>query len=274
MNKHNLTEENYFSTESSLMYSGSSQIKDFIGCPAKKGCPARALASIRGEYKEEPSTALILGSYVDEAITGDLDLFKAKNPQLFKKDGTLKAVYEKGNKMVLALERQPLAMKFLTGGKQEILVGDIEGLPLKVKMDVVNRIKKKIVAITDLKTTEDMFKTHYVQDYGRINWIEYWNYYQQLLQYREIVRQNYEGLPDDLPVYLVAVDKKNEPCVKVIQLNEHKLQMEWDQLRANCRAVKEYKEGIREPERCGECDYCRSTEIITEVSWSEDIGFL
>ena len=55
----NLIAENYFSPENQLAYMGASQFKSFLACPAA------ALAEIRGEYRKEETTALLVGSYVD-----------------------------------------------------------------------------------------------------------------------------------------------------------------------------------------------------------------
>ena len=82
-----ITEETYFSKENELKFCGSSQIKSFMDCEA------RTMAKINGEWEEEPSTALLVGSYVDSAVSGTLDIFKAKHPEILKKDGSLKAEY-------------------------------------------------------------------------------------------------------------------------------------------------------------------------------------
>jgi hypothetical protein len=87
MNNHNLCEENYFSAENEMKYCGSSQIKSFLDCEA------RTMAKFYEDWKEEPSTALLVGSYVDAAVSGTLDIFKAQHPEILKKDGTLKAEY-------------------------------------------------------------------------------------------------------------------------------------------------------------------------------------
>ena len=80
----NLTDENYFSKEMNMKYMSASQFKDFLKCPA---C---AMAKLKEEWKQEKTTALMVGSYVDASYEGTLDIFKAKNPEIFKKDGELK----------------------------------------------------------------------------------------------------------------------------------------------------------------------------------------
>ena len=65
-----LTEGNYFSDEMNLKYTGSSQIKSFLNCEAK------TLAELKGEWEEPKSDAMLVSSYIDEAISGTLDTFK------------------------------------------------------------------------------------------------------------------------------------------------------------------------------------------------------
>ena len=73
----NLTDENYFSKENNIKYMSASQFKDFLKCPA---C---AMAKLKEEWKQEKTTALMVGSQVDASYEGTLDIFKAKNPEIF-----------------------------------------------------------------------------------------------------------------------------------------------------------------------------------------------
>ena len=77
MTKTKLTAENYFSPEMQMEYMGVSQYKDFLDCPA------RALATIKGEYTPEMTIAMMVGSYVDAYFEGSLDKFKADHPEIF-----------------------------------------------------------------------------------------------------------------------------------------------------------------------------------------------
>ena len=43
------------------------------------------MAKLRGEYQEEKTTALLVGSYVDSYFEGTLDKFKLENPEIFTK---------------------------------------------------------------------------------------------------------------------------------------------------------------------------------------------
>ena len=80
-----LNESNYYSPEANLAYFSVSQYKDFLKCPAM------AMAKLKGEYEEEASRALLLGSYVDEQLTGTEESRKRfvieYAMDLFKKNG-------------------------------------------------------------------------------------------------------------------------------------------------------------------------------------------
>ena len=108
----NLTDDNYFSLEADREYMSNSQFKSFMRCQAA------TMAELNGEYQRERSTALLVGSYVDEALTGDLERFKSENPELFKRDGTLKSEYLQADIMVERCRRDKLFMEYLNGEYQ------------------------------------------------------------------------------------------------------------------------------------------------------------
>ena len=108
---------NYFSPNNNRKYCGSSQLKSFLKCPAK------AMAELNGEWQEEDSIALLVGSYVDAWFEGTLDKFKAEHPEVFKKDGTLKAEYVKADEIIKRVSRDEFFMKYMGGQKQAIRTG-------------------------------------------------------------------------------------------------------------------------------------------------------
>ena len=103
-----LTDETYYSQEANLAYMSVSQYKDFAGTYGKKACEEGALAKLYGRWDDGKSTALMLGSYVDRYFEGTLDSFKAENPEMFKRDGSLKSEYIKAEKAIQRAERDPL----------------------------------------------------------------------------------------------------------------------------------------------------------------------
>lgn len=89
-----LSPENYYSDEANKAYFSASQIKAF------KKCEASAMAEINGEYQRPASTALLVGGYVDAAMTGSLSVFIREHPEMYKKDGSMKADFVQAKAMV------------------------------------------------------------------------------------------------------------------------------------------------------------------------------
>ena len=101
-----LTAENYYSQEANEEYMSVSQFKDFCGTYGKMPCEFTAMEKLKGRWEEPKSKALMVGSYVDSYFEGTLDKFKAENPDLFKRDGTLKAEFVKADEIIQRIERR------------------------------------------------------------------------------------------------------------------------------------------------------------------------
>ncbi len=246
-----LTNENYFSPENQMKYMGVSQFKAF------EKCPASALAvEVKGEYILPKKTALLVGSYVDAHFEGTLDIFKAQHPELFKRDGNLKAKYIQAEQIINYLENDDLFMEFMSGEKQVIMTGEIEGVPVKIKVDSL--LPDKIV---DLKIMKG-FEPIYVPEKGRLNWVEAWEYDLQGAVYQEIVRQN---TGRTLPFFIAAGTKENDGSNKVIiEIPQSYLDVELERFKKNVQYFDAIKKGLIEPERCEHCTFCKATKVLTE----------
>jgi hypothetical protein len=124
-----LTKRNYFSKKANLEYFSVSQYKSFAKCQNA------ALAEITGKYEREKTTALLVGSYVDAYFEGTLANFIRQNPEIFKKDGTLKADYVQAEAIIQRILKDKLFMEHLSGKKQVIMSGEICNVPVKIKID-------------------------------------------------------------------------------------------------------------------------------------------
>lgn len=265
-----LNNDNYFSVESNKAFCSVSQLKNFIGTPFMPGCEKRALAEINGEYEREKTTALLVGSYVDVALTGgkeELDKFIAGNPQIISSKGAtkgqLKTEYKQADLMIDRVKRDKFFMKTLEGEYQVIMTGDIFGVPFKIKVD--NLTDK---AIVDLKTCESLTKIYYAEG-RRMNFIEYHNYILQGAIYQEIVRQN---TGKTLPFFLSCVSKEKVPDLGVFQIDNETLAECLESLEDDIKYVQMLKNGEVEPRECGCCDYCKEHKIITKpINWL-DLG--
>ena len=276
-----LTNENYFSPENQMKYMGVSQFKAF------EKCPASALAEITGNFEREQTTALLVGSYVDAHFEGTLDIFKAKNPQLFKKDGSLKADYIQAEQIIQYLENDDLFMTYMSGEKQVIMTGVIEGVEVKIKIDsyIDSALGKEIMrkypeiaeildlsegAIVDLKIVKD-FEPIYVPEKGRLNWIEAWKYDLQGAVYQEVVRQNIGKV---LPFFIAAGTKeKSGPDKAIIEIPQSYLDVELDRFRKNVQFYDAIKKGLIEPDRCEHCAYCKATKVLTKPISLEELDY-
>ena len=252
-----LTADNYYSIEANLRYFSVSQVKDFLKCEAY------AMAKINGEWMEEPTTPMLIGSYVDSWFEGTLDKFKENTPELFKKDGTLKSDYQKAEKIIERVQQDDLFMTCMSGQKQVIMTGEFLGAQWKIKMD--SYIPDE--AIVDLKVVQKLRDVFFQRGFKQ-SFIERWGYDMQLGVYQEIVRQNTNKLLDCI---IVGVDKQEYPDLDCILIPNDQLEFQRNQLTLvmpRIIAVKNYNE---EPKRCGVCDYCRATKKLKGLILPDDL---
>lgn len=251
----NLTAENYYSEAANYEYMSVSQFKDFVGTYGRRGCEASAMAKLRGDYKEEESTAMMVGSYVDAYFEGTLDAFKRQHPNIFKKDGGLKAEYLQAERIIERLERDELFMKYMSGEKQVIMTGELFGIPWKIKIDSY----LENLAIVDLKVMASITELKWVKDIGYLDFVRYWGYDIQAAVYQEIVYQN---TGKRLPVYIAGATKEKATNLEVIHVQDNYLREAMGIVEYNIERVKRVKAGEVEPDRCETCDYCRETKVL------------
>ena len=252
-----LTNENYYSKEANEEYLSVSQYKDFMGTYGKRGCEEYALAKIEGTWEEnmEDSDALMVGSYVDAHFEGTLDLFKAKHPCMFKKDGGLMAKYLKANEMIQRCERDEVFSHYMSGEKQVIMTADMFGAKWKIKID--SYIPG--VAIVDLKVMASLTKLEWVRDIGYLDFVRYWGYDIQGAIYQEVVYQN---TGKRLPFYIAGISKESTPNIEIIHIQDNYLREARYSVEANIAHVLAVKRGEIKPTRCECCDYCRETKVL------------
>lgn len=239
-----LTNDNYYSEEANKDYFSASQIKAFLKCEAE------ALYSINGVYKEPTSNALLIGSYVDSYFEGTQKEFKKSHPEIFKRDGTLKAEFTKADEMIMRARLEKVFMDYCQGEKQHIVTGTIADVPFKAKFDFYVPGER----IVDLKTVKDM-KPMYAPGIGKISPIEYWNWPLQMAIYQEL-----EG--NKLPCYLAIITKEEPSGLHLIQIDQSVMDTELELLKAKLPRLQAIKEGFIEPKRCEDCAYCRISKTI------------
>ena len=243
-----LTKETYRSNHDYMSYSRFSR---FLSCEAA------AAAS----FYEPTSVAQLIGSYVDAYFSGEMDEFKTEHPEIVNsRTGELKSDFTKANSLIERIESDELLMDMLSGDKQVIMTGKIDGVPFKIKMD--SYIPGK--AIVDLKVMRD-FKNVWSDAFNSyVNFIEGYNYDIELAIFQEIVYQN---TGEKLPCYIAAITKEEPSDVGVFKLPQQKLDEALNIVRHNLPHIRAILDGKEEPQRCEHCAYCRATKKARILNW-------
>lgn len=247
-----ITKDNYFSPESDAEYMSNSQFKDFLKCEFT------ALAKLKGEYLPPVTTALLVGSYVDAYFEGTLDEFKNSHPEILKHDGTLKADYVQAEYIINRIKRDDMFMKYMSGEKQVIMTGEIEGIPFKIKIDSYHKGK----AIVDLKIIKDFQPIYDPKVKAKLPFVEYWGYDIQGAVYQEIVRHN-TGVT--LPFFIAAVTKESEPDICIMSVPQERLDKCLALVKELAPKFQRLKRGTENPLRCEKCSYCKKTKVLTSI---------
>ena len=265
-----LTEANYYSPEANWQYMSASQFKSF------KRCESSAMAELRGEWGSKDTTALRVGSYVDAYFSGELEQYKADHPEMFKRDGGLKAEYVQAQTAAERLDRDELARMLLSGKHQTIKTGRIAGVWYKTKSDSlltaaqVEAICKRFpevrklvpfggAMIVDLKYVKNFDDIWDEEARERINFIEYWGYDLQGAIYQKIDNRM-------APFVIVAVTKDAVPDIAAMHIPDDELVFSLSEVEHLSPRYDAIKRGEIEPVGCGKCAYCRSRKQLTSIN--------
>ena len=262
-----LCRENYHSVEAGREYMSRGQYKGFA-----HECEAKEMAKLNGVWVDEPSIALEVGQYTHSWSEGKLDEFIAAHPDIFTKakKPTLRAEYVLADKMIECLERDPMIMYVLEGEKEVIITAEMFGCLWKVMIDVENVEHNRIV---DLKTTKSVTGHVWSDEFHcKVSFVEEYKYPLQASIYSEVYRIFKGREEGDWPEFLIAaVSKEKHPDKCIINMTDpDRMVAELAEIEANMPHILEVKSGKVEPKRCGTCDYCRSTKVLTgSIHYSE-----
>lgn len=246
-----LNKDNYYSQQANIDYMSCSQFKEFGECPNK------ALAKLRGDYVEEKTPALLFGGYVDAYFSSELDTFKELNQDMFNtKTGELKAPYKNIEKVIETIKNDQLFLDHISGENQVIMVGEIGGVPFKIKMD--SYFPNEM--IVDLKTIKDLDKVWSNEQGKYVDFVERYGYDIQGAIYQEIVRQN---TGKTLPFRLAICTKEDVPDKLIIEIDQEYLNKALRQVKDLAPYFQKIKQGLVAPIECGHCDYCKSQKKLT-----------
>ncbi|MDE6501040.1 MAG: PD-(D/E)XK nuclease-like domain-containing protein [Ruminococcus sp.] len=239
--------KNYYSPENAVKYMSVSQYKIFADCEAK------AMAEIAGEFRTETTNAMLIGSYVDAWFEGTLDTFREVHPEIFLKNGGLKADFIQAETLIKRISSDDEFMKYMSGEKQKIFTGTIAGIQFKGKIDSYHAGK----CIVDLKVMRD-FES--VWKNGRkSHFIEAWGYDIQGAVYQELV---FQTTGKKLPFVICAITKEKVPDIAILNVPQHRLDYCLEIVKKYAPHFDEIKKGLVTAERCGKCDFCKATKKL------------
>ena len=262
-----LNNQNYFSPEANRKYMSVSQFKDFA--PAWGGCEAMALAKVKGEYEPPLNMAFTEGHYVHAWNEGNLEEFKANNPDLYssrgRTAGQLKSNFKHCNAMIEVLENDEMVMKVLAGQKEVILTAELFGVEWKIMLDSYN---PDIKVFTDLKALRDIdgkFWNNEIHAYE--NFLERYGDLTQMAVYAEVERISQGRQPGDWCVpHMVVVTKQDPPDHEIMYFDYYIIESELSRVKKHIDRVLKVKNEKVKPVRCEKCEYCRSTKKITKIN--------
>lgn len=264
-----LTQENYYQDKSWL---SNSKMKQYMQCQAK------AYAMDNGEWVEErDETPLLLGNYVhsyfesheahEQFLAEHGDKLLAKTG---KNKGNLKADFVIGDKMIESLGDDDGFNRLYHGfpgdniQKEMIVFGEIEGVPVKGKLDSVNVSRGYFV---DLKTMKSIYSEEWNAELKKrvpaaVNNILGFGYHGQLALYRELLKQM---TGKEFRPLIVAISKEQVPDKEILKIDEVWLEEGLEQIKNNIVEVWDVIQGRQKPTPCGRCDYCRSKKKLDAV---------
>lgn len=270
-----LTQENYYQDKSWL---SNSKMKQYMQCQAK------AYAMDNGEWVEErDETPLLLGNYVhsyfesheahEQFLAEHGDKLLAKTG---KNKGNLKADFVIGDKMIESLGDDDGFNRLYHGfpgdniQKEMIVFGEIEGVPVKGKLDSVNVSRGYFV---DLKTMKSIYSEEWNAELKKrvpaaVNNILGFGYHGQLALYRELLKQM---TGKEFRPLIVAISKEQVPDKEILKIDEVWLEEGLEQIKNNIVEVWDVIQGRQKPKKCGRCDYCRSQKKLGSVVSLNDL---
>lgn len=273
-----LTQENYYEDTE---YLTNSRMKRYQQCQAK------ALAVDSGNWVEDrDETPLLLGNYVHSYFESPKahEQFLAENGDKLlaktgKNKGRLKSEFVIAEEMIYCLKKDD-GFSYLYHGypgddvrKEMIVFGEIEGVPVKGKLDSVNLSRGYFV---DLKTMKSIYAEEWNAELRKrvpaaVNNILNFGYHAQLGLYRELLEQM---TGQKFRPLIVAVSKEDVPDKDILKIDEEWLQEGLEKLKSDIVEVWDVIQGKQKPKECGRCDYCRSKKKLDAViSLNDLIGF-
>ena len=253
-----LMQDNYHSCAANLEYMSRSQYVGFVF-----ECEAKEMAKLSMEWVDVPTTAQEVGQYVHSWSAGTQAEFRAIHTSMFTKANTLRAEYLLANTMIDCLQEDLFVMSYLDGEKEKILTAEMYGVPWKIMMNVHSIVPRRIV---DLITTRSIIEKVWDEAARRyVSFIELYKAPLQVAIYSEVERLAMGRAAEDWSEFMiVAVSKEKYPDKAVLNMtNPTRLAAELTAIEAHMPRIIALKARLVEPTRCANCNYCRSTKMLS-----------
>lgn len=206
---------------------------------------------------------MIVSSYIDSVISGELEQFKEEYPDIFLKGGELKADYRQANEVIEEMKQDKMFWKYLQGTHQKIITGKISGVPVKIKIDSYFKDK----CIVDLKCMANLDLIWDDKDKRKKNFVDFYRYTLQASLYQEIVRQR---IGKKLPFIIAVATKEKFSQRALLQIPQEVMDKELEFLKEFLPYLQNIKIGKVEPTSCGKCSYCISKKKCEKIVYYDD----
>lgn len=271
-----LTRDNYYTPEADREYMSCSQYQSFCECEAK------AMAKLEGRWTDPDKEAFLVGNYFHTFFEGPeahAQFIREHFDKIFKTkvikgkkgepDQTVVtgkyAPYEQADKMIEVAKNDPLIRSLidLPGENEKIMTGELWGVPWRIRLDkyvpdgrmIIDW--KTVANISELKWSEAMHE--------KVTFIDAYGYMMRAAVYTEIEKQNAHS-SEDAPFIIVAISKQDYPDKEALYLNHRqRYDYELEQIKKRLGMIQMIKAGRVKPKRCGCCDYCRATKVLTAI---------
>lgn len=261
-----LNRDNYYDRTTDVLYQSPTFFKKFLSCEAE------TMAEINGEYKPPiDNKALLVGNYLHsyfESLKAHQQFIDEHKEEMFskRKPFGLLLDYKKADGMIDTLKNDSNFKKLYQGQKEVIVTGQIGGVNWKGRIDCLNLDKKIFL---DLKTTRDIHMKCWINGERKpVSFVRAYNYQLQMYVYQQLIYQNFGVMC--MP-YIIAVSKQDVPDKLAISINDEQLEEAASQIDELQEHIEQVRQGTIEPERCGRCEYCRSTAILSDIVNMDDL---
>lgn len=283
-----VTPENYHSLPVMREWMSNSQWKQWLACAAASKAAMEGkmvrldtaddatvdAAKAAGLVVVVPSTALLVGSYVDRALTCPSELpawLEAHRSDAMKEVGkagsktwALRADFEQANGLIDRVKADPMYKQVCDNCAAQVVlsgrIGEENWLYMADWLDEERHV------LLDLKTAADfedkrcpeemLWDGEYRTRYVTAPWYDVGGYWRQLAVGRELYHQKHGVYP---VCALLAVTKQDPPNLGMFVLdNALRFEREIAHIKNLTADVFAWKRGTVPPPECGDCEWCRA----------------